>query len=160
MLSEYSKVLICLVGGILFVVGGMLLSKLLAPNRPSIDKLTPYECGELPVGTAWTQFNMRFYVMGLIFLIFDAEILLLFPWATVYSKIELIQAQPNWGIFTVVEAFIFIFILAIGLVYIWAKGDINWVKPQTLPPTTLGNVPLIEYQKFNLTQTNVSLEKK
>ena len=83
------------------------------------DKLISYECGELPEGSAWVQFNIRFYVIALIFLIFDVEIVFLFPWAVVYQEI---------GLLAFVEAFIFVLILVVGFLYIWAKGDLDWVK--------------------------------
>ena len=83
------------------------------------DKLISYECGELPEGSAWVQFNIRFYVIALIFLIFDVEIVFLFPWAIVYQEI---------GLLAFVEAFIFVLILVVGFLYIWAKGDLDWVK--------------------------------
>ena len=83
------------------------------------DKLLSYECGEIPEGSAWVQFNIRFYVIALIFLIFDVEIVFLFPWAVVYQEL---------GLLAFIEAFIFVLILVVGFVYVWAKGDLNWVK--------------------------------
>ncbi len=83
------------------------------------DKLISYECGEIPEGSAWVQFNIRFYVIALIFLIFDVEIVFLFPWAVVYQEL---------GLLAFIEAFIFVIILVVGFVYVWAKGDLDWVK--------------------------------
>ena len=83
------------------------------------DKLISYECGEIPEGSAWVQFNIRFYVIALIFLIFDVEIVFLFPWAVVYQEL---------GLLAFIEAFIFVLILVVGFVYVWAKGDLDWVK--------------------------------
>jgi len=83
------------------------------------DKLLSYECGEIPEGAAWVQFNIRFYVIALIFLIFDVEIVFLFPWAVVYQE---------FGLLAFIEAFIFVMILVVGFVYVWAKGDLDWVK--------------------------------
>ena len=83
------------------------------------DKLLSYECGEIPEGAAWVQFNIRFYVIALIFLIFDVEIVFLFPWAVVYQE---------FGLLAFIEAFIFVLILVVGFVYVWAKGDLDWVK--------------------------------
>ena len=83
------------------------------------DKLISYECGEIPEGSAWVQFNIRFYVIALIFLIFDVEIVFLFPWAVVYQEL---------GLLAFIEAFIFVLILIVGFVYVWAKGDLEWVK--------------------------------
>ena len=83
------------------------------------DKLLSYECGEIPEGSAWVQFNIRFYVIALIFLIFDVEIVFLFPWAVVYQEL---------GLLAFIEAFIFVLILIVGFAYVWAKGDLEWVK--------------------------------
>ena len=83
------------------------------------DKLLSYECGEIPEGSAWVKFNIRFYVIALIFLIFDVEIVFLFPWAVVYQEL---------GLLAFIEAFIFVIILVVGFVYVWAKGDLDWVK--------------------------------
>ena len=78
-----------------------------------------YECGEEPVGDTRIKFNTRFYVIALIFLIFDVEIVFLFPWAVVYRKI---------GMLAFVEMLIFIVILLVGLAYVWAKGDLEWIR--------------------------------
>ena len=83
------------------------------------DKLTSYECGELPEGSAWVKFNIRFYVIALIFLIFDVEIVFLFPWAVVYNEL---------GLLAFIEAFLFVLILLVGFIYVWVKGDLDWVK--------------------------------
>jgi len=96
------------------------LQFILSPrNNKGGDKLLSYECGEIPEGSAWVQFNIRFYVIALIFLIFDVEIVFLFPWAVVYQEL---------GLLAFIEAFIFVLILVVGFVYVWAKGDLNWVK--------------------------------
>ena len=98
----------------------LVLQYLLSPrNNKGGEKLISYECGELPEGSAWVKFNIRFYVIALIFLIFDVEIVFLFPWAVVYQEL---------GLLAFVEAFLFIFILVVGFIYIWAKGDLDWVK--------------------------------
>ena len=96
------------------------LQYILSPRKnKGGDKLISYECGEIPEGSAWIQFNIRFYVIALIFLIFDVEIVFLFPWAVVYQEL---------GLLAFIEAFIFVLILIVGFVYVWAKGDLEWVK--------------------------------
>ncbi len=98
----------------------LVLQYLLSPrNNKGGEKLISYECGELPEGSAWVKFNIRFYVIALIFLIFDVEIVFLFPWAVVYQKL---------GLLAFIEAFLFVLILVVGFIYIWAKGDLDWVK--------------------------------
>ncbi|MCS7073589.1 MAG: NADH-quinone oxidoreductase subunit A, partial [Bacteroidia bacterium] len=103
MISEFGKALLFLIGGCIFVAGGMIIAWLISPNRPTPEKLTSYECGEDPIGTSWVQFNIRFYVMGLIFLIFDVEILLLFPWAFIFVDKQTLSTISSWGIFTFTE---------------------------------------------------------
>ena len=98
----------------------LVLQHLLSPRgNKGGDKLTSYECGELPEGSAWVKFNIRFYVIALIFLIFDVEIVFLFPWAVVYSEL---------GLLAFIEAFLFVLILLVGFIYVWVKGDLDWVK--------------------------------
>jgi NADH-quinone oxidoreductase subunit A len=82
-----------------------------------------YECGEIPEGSAWIRFNIRFYVLALIFIIFDVEIVFLLPWAVVFTKL---------GAFAFIEGIVFIGILAVGLAYVWKKGDLEWVKTEDL----------------------------
>ncbi|MDZ7343912.1 MAG: NADH-quinone oxidoreductase subunit A [candidate division KSB1 bacterium] len=111
-----------LIVGAAFVGVNLLISRLIQPRHPTAVKLSTYECGELPVGQSWIQFNNRFYVIALIFLIFDVEIAFLFPWAVVFKRL---------GLFAFIEALIFVGILLVGLAYVWRKGDLAWDKPQT-----------------------------
>ncbi len=119
-LSDFGAVFVFLLLGIVFVVGGYLTARLLRPSRPNPEKLAVYECGEEAVGTSWVKFNIRFYVVALIFIIFDVEVVFLFPWATVFKQL---------GEFALIEALVFAGILVIGLVYAWVKGDLDWVRP-------------------------------
>ena len=125
MLTEFGKVLIFLIIGALFVAGGLFAAWLLRPRRPYPGKLAPYECGEEPVGDAWVRFNVRFYVVALIFLIFDVEIVFLFPWALVYREL---------GLFGFLEMAVFLVILLVGYAYVWVKGDLDWDKPRPEVP--------------------------
>ncbi len=122
MLFSFSGVLIFLGVGFVLLVVALILSRLLQPEaKDATDKYIPYECGEVPQGSAWIRFNIRFYVCALIFIIFDVEIIFLLPWAVVFKTL---------GPFAFVEGLIFIVILAIGLAYVWKKGDLAWVKPE------------------------------
>ncbi|MGB9773897.1 MAG: NADH-quinone oxidoreductase subunit A [Bacteroidota bacterium] len=125
MLTDFGRVLAFLLVAILFVAVVMFVARLLRPHRPSRDKLRTYECGEEPVGEPWVKFNIRFYVVALIFVIFDVEVVFLFPWATVF-------AQLGW--FAFIEMMVFIGMLLVGLAYVWAKGDLEWDKPQPQIP--------------------------
>lgn len=148
-LTEFGKVFIYLVMGVLFVLFTFLLGWLVALKRPNPEKLSSYECGEEPTGSSWIQFNSRFYVVALIFLVFDVEMVFIFPWTTVFSQEIIIAADQRWGWLSLIEMFIFIGILLIGLLYVWKKGDLNWIKPENPIPTAPGNIPLTIYARIN-----------
>lgn len=150
--GEFGVALLYILGGIVFVVGGLTLSKFLSPNRPNPEKLSTYECGEDPVGNARIQLNNRFYVAALIFLIFDVEIVFLYPWATVFADKALIAQAPNWGWLALIEVFLFAAILLLGLAYVWVKGDLDWIKPRPQTPTSPAKVPDALYEQFNAGQ--------
>jgi NADH-quinone oxidoreductase subunit A len=121
MMLQFANVLVFLVVGVLFLTVSLTLSSLVRPSKYSPEKLMPYECGENPVGSPWIQFNIRFYVFALIFIVFDVEVAFLIPWAVVFKRL---------GLFAFVEGLIFIAILGVGLAYVWAKGDLQWVRPE------------------------------
>jgi len=148
-LTEFGKVFIYLVMGILFVLFTFFLGWLVALKKPNPIKLSSYECGEEPSGSSWIQFNSRFYVVALIFLLFDVEMVFIFPWATIFSQEVLLAADNRWGWLSLIEMFIFIAILLIGLMYVWKKGDLNWIKPESILPVGPGKVPLSMYSKIN-----------
>ncbi|MBN2383200.1 NADH-quinone oxidoreductase subunit A [bacterium] len=129
MLTGFASVLIFLLLGAVVVFGGVMVPYLLAPSKPYQDKLSIYECGERPMGPAWIQFNIRFYVVALIFLIFDVELAVIFPCAVVYGN----WVERGQGLVAFVEIALFILVLLVGLIYAWARGDFAWVK--TLGPT-------------------------
>jgi NADH-quinone oxidoreductase subunit A len=151
-LTEFGKVFIYLVMGILFVLFTFFLGWLVALKRPNPIKLSSYECGEEPTGSSWIQFNSRFYIVALIFLLFDVEMVFIFPWATIFSQETLLAADSRWGWLSLIEMFIFIGILRIGLMYVWKKGDLNWIKPESILPVGPGKVPLSMYAQINDTK--------
>lgn len=95
----------------------VVLSRFLQPRFTTESKLQTYECGIKPYGSAWVQFNIRYYIYALIFVIFDIETIFLFPWAVAFK---------NLGLFAVVEMFIFLTILVVGFAYAWKKGALDW----------------------------------
>jgi len=125
MLTEFGKILIFIILAIVFVTLTLFLNKLIRPNRPTHEKKKVYECGENPEGSPWVKFNIRFYVVALIFLIFDVEVVLLFPWALTYKE---------FGVYGFVVGIIFLLILALGMAYEWRKGDLEWARPEPKPP--------------------------
>ena len=119
MLFNFANVLIFLGVGSVFVVLNITVSRLLHTKLFTEEKYLPYECGEDPIGDTRIKFNTRFYVIALIFLIFDVEIVFLFPWAVVFRDI---------GLLAFVEMLVFIAILLVGLAYVWVKGDLEWIR--------------------------------
>jgi NADH:ubiquinone oxidoreductase subunit 3 (subunit A) len=120
-LTAYASILVFLGVIVGILVFTMLLWKVIRPSRFSEEKLTTYECGEDPTGNAWIQFNIRFYVFALIFIVFDVEAVFLLPWAVVFR---------NLGILAYVEGLVFIAILVVALAYVWRKGDLAWVRSE------------------------------
>lgn len=135
-LSEFGRALLFALAGVAFVVLGTVVARLLAPHRPNPEKNAPYECGEEPLGSAWLQFNVRFYAMGLVFLIFEVELLLLFPWALVLADAKRIAEAPAWGWIALAEGTLFIGVLVLGLIYCWRHGDLDWARPRPIAPTS------------------------
>ena len=125
-ITQFGYVLIFMVIGVAFVAIGFLTARFLRPSRPNPEKLTSYECGEEVVGSSWVQFNIRFYVVALIFILFDVEVVFLFPWATVFKEM---------GHFAFYEMMLFVGILVLGLAYAWVRGDLEWVRPNPTIPT-------------------------
>ncbi len=117
MASQYSIVVVFFFIGLAFLAALLFLSRLLRPNRPHPAKLTTYECGIPPVGQSWGQFNIRYYIFALLFVLFDVEAAYIFPWALKLGQLKM---------FAFVEMLIFLVILAFGLVYAWRKGDLEW----------------------------------
>jgi NADH-quinone oxidoreductase subunit A len=152
-ISEFGKILIFLITGIIMVLFAFFVVRLLAPNKPNPEKLTSYECGEEPTGSAWLPFSSRFYVIALIFLLFDVEMVFVIPWATVFGDKTAIAADNRWGWLSFTEMFIFLGILILGLIYVWAKGDLDWIKPKVVTPTVGTQVPHTLYEQLNQQQS-------
>ncbi|HEV7503216.1 MAG TPA: NADH-quinone oxidoreductase subunit A [Vicinamibacteria bacterium] len=108
-----------------FLVMNLVIWAVIRPSRFSEEKLTTYECGENPTGSAWVQFNIRFYVFALIFIIFDVEAVFLLPWAVVFRRLG-----EEQGLLPFMEGLVFIGILVVALTYVWRKGDLEWVRAE------------------------------
>jgi len=121
MLTEFGKILVFIILAGAFVGIAFFASMLIRPKRPSHEKDLIYECGENTEGSPWVKFNIRFYVVALIFLIFDVEIVLLFPWALTYK---------TFGVYGFIAGAIFLLILFLGMAYEWRKGDLEWARPE------------------------------
>ena len=118
MAHEWLFVGLFLIIAIGFAIIPLVVARLVAPRKPHALKHQTYECGMETVGDTWVQFKAQYYIFALIFVIFDVEIVFLFPWAVAYQQLPF---------FAVVEGVLFILILAGGLVYVWRKGVLDWV---------------------------------
>ncbi len=116
---NFISAFIFIVVGILFVAVSLILARLVRPAKPNAVKMSNYECGEDPIGHGWIPFNIRFYIIALIFVIFDVEVVFLFPWAVVFRSV-------GWIAFW--DIFVFIVILLVGFAYLWGMGDLDWIK--------------------------------
>ena len=134
---DFATVLVFAVVSIGFALGGIAASRLVGPKWPSPEKSSIYECGERPIGVAWFNFNPRFYLVALVFLIFEVDIALTFPVVAVYRRWTEASLGMAWVAF--VELLIFTAILVVGLVWAWANGDLEWVK--SLGPEREEQVP-------------------
>lgn len=105
--------------GVAVVGGAFFANRLLRAQRSTPEKLLTYECGVDPVGEGWAQSYVRYYVFAYLYVVFAVDAVFLFPWATVF-------AAPGYGAVTLVEMFVFLGILAVGLLYAWKKGVLTW----------------------------------
>jgi NADH-quinone oxidoreductase subunit A len=117
MLVEYLPILLFIIIGIGFGVGPLLAGLVLGPHRPDDEKRSAYECGFEPFDDAHMKFDVRFYLVAILFIIFDLEIAFLFPWAVVLDEI---------GLFGLFAMFLFLAILVVGFIYEWKKGALEW----------------------------------
>jgi len=130
MYFDYLNALVFAAVGFVFVFANLVLASIVRPKRKTEVGLETYECGEETIGDAWIQFDIRYYTVALVYVIFAVEIAFLFPWALVLGDaVAGRDAARGTGIgaFVLVEGILFIVILFLGLAYVWAKGDLDWV---------------------------------
>jgi NADH-quinone oxidoreductase subunit A len=136
MLMAYASVAAFFLVAIGFIVGSLLAGRLIRPDNMYAEKVETYECGEAPVGPAWFNFNPRFYIIALIYIIFDVEIAFVYPVATVFKR----WVDQGNGLFALIEIFLFVAILMLGLVYVWVKKDLEWIRSIKGDPRGAQNV--------------------
>ena len=125
MYTDFLPVAVYVVLAIALIALPLVIQYIVSPrHNKGGEKLESYECGEVPEGSAWVKFNVRFYVIALIFLIFDVEVIFLFPWAVVFKSLN----ESGFGLLAFIEMFVFVLILIVGFAYVWVKGDLDWVK--------------------------------
>lgn len=117
MLDSYLPILVLIAIALAFALGSVVMSRLVGQKKPSAVKLAPYECGMPPVGSARERVSVKFYIVAMLFIVFDIEAVFLYPWAVVFKRL---------GLFGFVEMGVFIVILLVGYVYVWKKGALEW----------------------------------
>jgi NADH:ubiquinone oxidoreductase subunit 3 (subunit A) len=115
--SEWTFIAILGVFSFLIPMAPIILGRVLGPNKPNSAKNSTYECGVETVGDTWVQFKVQYYIFALVFLVFDIEVVFLYPWAVAYNRLPLFGA---------IEGVIFILILGAALIYAWRKGALEW----------------------------------
>jgi NADH-quinone oxidoreductase subunit A len=117
MLGAYLPIVVLVAIAVLFGLGSIILSTLIGQKKPSAVKMQPYECGIEPVGSARERFSIKFYLIAMLFILFDIEAVFLYPWAILFKRL---------GVFGLVEMGVFIVILFVGYIYVWKKGALEW----------------------------------
>ena len=117
MLDIYLPILVLIAIALAFALGSVIFSRLVGQKKPSAVKLAPYECGMPLIGTARERVSVKFYIIAMLFILFDIEAVFLYPWAVVFKKL---------GLFGFAEMGVFIAILLIGYIYVWKKGALEW----------------------------------
>lgn len=117
MLDQYTGALILLVFAVVIAVGMVVATTILGPKRRFADKMEPFECGESQIVSPHQRFSVKFYLIAVLFIIFDVEVVFLFPWAVIFKRL---------GLFGLIEMFVFLVILGVGLLYVWKKGGLDW----------------------------------
>ena len=117
MLESYLPILVVIGIAFAFAIGSVVMSRLIGVKKPTEVKLSPYECGMPLLGSAQERFSIKFYIIAMLFILFDIEAVFLYPWAVMFKRL---------GIFGFVEMGVFIIILLVGFIYVWKKGALEW----------------------------------
>ena len=117
MLGAYLPILVLVIVAAMFGLVSVTLSSLIGQKKPSVVKLQPYECGCDPVGSARERFSIKFYLIAMLFILFDIEAVFLYPWAVLFTRL---------GVFGLIEMGVFVVILFVGYIYVWKKGALEW----------------------------------
>lgn len=116
------SVILFVIAGVIVILGSLVVGTLVRPKAPSAVKLDVYECGERTIGPSWVQFDLRFYIVALVYLVFDVEVALFYPWAITYGN------HPEFRPVAFVDVLFFFGILMVGFAYLWRFGYLDWVR--------------------------------
>ena len=117
MLEDYIGAFILLAFSVIIAVGMIVATTILGPKKRFADKMEPFECGESQLVSPHQRFSIKFYLIGVLFILFDVEVVFLFPWAVIFKRL---------GLFGLIEMILFLVILGVGLLYVWKKGGLDW----------------------------------
>lgn len=149
-LMNYIAIPIFILTGILFTTLGLGFAKLLRPDHPTPEKLLAYECGEEAIGSAHVNFNSKFYIIGLLFVLFEIEMVFLFPAVLVIADVKTnLITDKMWAWLAVSEVIVFILALSTGLIYAWRSGFLEWQMGGQKPTDFISVVPSSLYEKVN-----------
>jgi NADH-quinone oxidoreductase subunit A len=123
---DFAAVLAFALIAVLFALGGITACRLVGPRAPDPEKASTYECGERPIGVAWINFNPRFYLVALVFVIFEVDVALTFAVVAVYR--DWVAQGLGHGLVALGELLAFTLVLVVGIAWVWARGDLGWVK--------------------------------
>ena len=133
--------------GISFVFANLALGALIRPKAPSPEKSATYECGEPTMGSSWVQFDLRFYIIALLYLIFDVEVALFYPWAIVYGNAAAMAQRAGITLFqyrqaALIDMLLFFGLLLLGFAYLWRFGYLEWIRrPGLTEPVPTATAP-------------------
>lgn len=127
--------------GVAFVFANLMLGSFIRPKAPSPEKSATYECGEPAMGSSWVQFDLRFYIIALLYLVFDVEVALFYPWAVVYGNAAALAKGAGITLFqyrqaALIDMLLFFGLLLLGFGYLWRFGYLDWVRRPALPETS------------------------
>jgi NADH-quinone oxidoreductase subunit A len=115
--SKYAPIILLLLIAAAIPIAMVTIARLVGPRKQTVKKMIPFECGNDPVGDTRKRFSVKFFIVALLFIIFDIEAVFIYPWAVLYRKL---------GLFGLIEMSVFLFILIVGLFYVWKKGALEW----------------------------------
>jgi NADH-quinone oxidoreductase subunit A len=124
--------------GVAFVLANLVLGSFIRPKAPSPEKSATYECGEPTMGSNWVQFDLRFYIIALLFLVFDVEVALFYPWAVVYGNAAAAAKTVGMTLFqyrqaALIDMLLFFGLIGLGFAYLWRFGYLDWVRRPAVP---------------------------
>jgi NADH-quinone oxidoreductase subunit A len=137
-IAQYGTALLLMLLAVLVAVGMVAAAHLLGPHNPTKEKQLSYECGEDPIGNAWLRFNIRFYIVALVFVLFDVEMVMIYPVAVIFRNLTLNAEFWRPALIVFGELFFFVGVLLLGLVYVWRKGDLGWIRSFRAPLAQTG----------------------